>query len=136
MESERVCVYDIVLNGEVVYVGMTKNPKIRYYQHRTAGTCPDGGALVVHKWYEHRMDASAAERERQRELMPAFCNDLAFPPRMPNRSLEYEAQSQRTYEACKGITMEQVDEYIRKTNETRAQSMVWLDEWLRANHGA
>jgi len=86
--SERVCVYDIVLNGEVVYVGQTKNPDVRIDRHRKNKRFPHGVKLIVHKWYQSRHDAMIAEGVRQRELLPCFCNKIeggAPCPRNPTR---------------------------------------------------
>ena len=69
-KSERACVYDIVLNGEVIYVGMTRDPVSRMSSHRSKGTAPAGSKLVVHKWYSTREKAFAEERIRMLELEP------------------------------------------------------------------
>ncbi len=65
------CVYDIVLNGDVIYVGMTGNPKARMCSHRYTGVAHSGAKMVIHRWYETRAEAYSAETERQDELKPA-----------------------------------------------------------------
>jgi len=71
--STETCVYDIVLNGEVVYVGMTGNPKRRYFGHVSSGIIRDGAELVVHKWYATREVAKVEERRRQFDIKPVYC---------------------------------------------------------------
>lgn len=76
--AEKTCLYDIVLNGEVVYVGVTNDPKKRYSSHRSNGNAPEGSKLVIHKWYSDRTEALAAEYARQMELKPIFCRESYF----------------------------------------------------------
>lgn len=74
--KKEACVYDIFLNGEVVYVGMTNNPEKRLSSHISSGVAPDGANLVVHKWYQTREKALIEERVRQLQLRPAFCHGM------------------------------------------------------------
>ena len=81
--KDKACVYDIVLKGEVIYVGMTNNPKKRLQGHRTSGVAPEGSDLFVHKWYPTRREAFKQERLRQIELEPVFCIDSPIPRKDP-----------------------------------------------------
>lgn len=76
--DDNACVYDIVLKGEVIYVGMTNNPERRLKQHRCTGVAPEGAEMHVFKWYSSRERAFKAEYLRQLELLPVHCTQIAF----------------------------------------------------------
>lgn len=125
IRKERVCVYDIVLNGEVVYVGMTKQPKVRYYQHKITGVCSEGAKLVIHKWYNYREDASVAELERQQELRPPLCKDLVIRerPKLPKRpEFDWEAYRAKLEEFNKMYTVEEIEQYWESRHDWRKES--------------
>ena len=117
--NEAVCVYDIVLNGEVVYVGMTKHPKVRKWQHTATGVCPKNSDLVVHKWYENRKDAAFAEKQRQQELMPAFCKDLVIYPKVVDDrpAFDWVAYRKKMEDLKAALTEEDIAYYENLYNE-------------------
>jgi len=82
-----VCVYDIVHKGEVVYVGMTNNPRKRHHSHISSGIAQDGSELFVHKWYASRQEARIAEVMRQDELEPILCTDRSIQHRIHRKMI-------------------------------------------------
>lgn len=124
------CVYDIVLNGEVVYVGMTNNPTNRMLQHNYRGTVPKGSRLIVHKWYSTRDEAKREEYSRQMELKPVHCCE----------SYKYDSDgyslsrcvvegSRDRYET---ISMNDPDRYERLAEQERLRAtgkVVYLKPW-------
>ena len=119
-KSERVCVYDIVLKGEVVYVGITNKPEIRKSHHKASGRCPVGAEMVVHQWYSRREDAIAAEKSRQLELKPAFCRDIPKhdymdPPKKPE--FDWVEHRRAMNEAISNLSDEDIAEGARRYDE-------------------
>ena len=62
-------VYDIVLDGVVVYVGMTSDPKRRLAKHRAFMFEGDESMAIVAR-FENIRDAQMAEADRIRDLQP------------------------------------------------------------------
>jgi predicted GIY-YIG superfamily endonuclease len=56
----KFCVYDLKVDGVVIYVGKTNNPKRRLAQHRASKNIPTAEMVVV-AWYETDAEALAAE---------------------------------------------------------------------------
>lgn len=127
--KERVCVYDMILNGKVVYVGMTKQPKVRLHQHRSNGIIPREAELFVHKWYGSREKAAIAEKKRQNKLEPKYCKDLDClkkpkPPKVPAFKLkkcrvDHVANKKAIDDFNSKYTHEQMNEYLKFIEETK-----------------
>jgi predicted GIY-YIG superfamily endonuclease len=65
--------YEIEIDGEVVYVGTTNNMSGRRSQHRTARMLPITGTHMKSvQTFEKREDAIQAEMRRIKELKPRF----------------------------------------------------------------
>lgn len=69
----RCCVYDLVLDGEIVYVGMTVRPAERRLHHKSykGGVHPSAEFKIV-EWYENSKAARIAERDRIIALKPRY----------------------------------------------------------------
>lgn len=71
-------VYDVVSDGEIVYVGVSKNPKARWAAHRSRRIFPADATFRVANWLETEWAALLAERRRIRSKAPRM--NKAFNP--------------------------------------------------------
>ena len=110
--SQKACVYDIVHKGEVVYVGMTNNPKKRLHSHKSSGIAQNGAELFVHKWYETRKEAKIAEAMRQDELEPILCKD---------RSIHHKIHRKMIIESLSYVFLDATDEKLERW------AQIWCD---------
>lgn len=122
-QSERTCVYDIVRNGEVIYVGLTADPKARMAQHRARRTVPKDSVMVVHRWYEDKDSALFAERERQDELQPTNCQDVARRNAQKDRKRLYGRFNWDNYAAETGRTINPMPASERALIEAQLRSL-------------
>jgi predicted GIY-YIG superfamily endonuclease len=66
----RCCVYDVMHNGKLIYVGMSKTPDKRLSWHKSRGNVPRDAVVRVVAWYDSRRDALYAEAVRIAEKKP------------------------------------------------------------------
>lgn len=71
-KDKRTALYEIRYEGELMYVGISDNPKSRHSSHSVACTFPEGSVMTVVKWYETRVEAAAEERRRIASYKPPF----------------------------------------------------------------
>jgi hypothetical protein len=64
------CVYDILVDGELVYVGCTRDPKKRIWYHKARGKVPRSAVLKVRRRFASHGRALIAERDRIMKLTP------------------------------------------------------------------
>jgi hypothetical protein len=79
-------VYDALVDGEVVYVGCTRDLKRRLQFHKAKGTLPRAALLRVHSSFQSRDYALLAERDRIAALSPPLNrhhNPRYSPPTAP-----------------------------------------------------
>lgn len=62
--TDRWAVYDLIVDGELVYVGCTKNPKMRLGFHKARRKVPRDCVMRVVAWYDCQHEALSAERRR------------------------------------------------------------------------
>lgn len=72
MGAQMIAVYDILRDGQVVYVGITDNPQVREHQHKSSRRVPRRATLVVVDWFKTRRAALKCERARIRKLKPVL----------------------------------------------------------------
>jgi len=65
-----IALYDVLVCGEVAYVGIAKDPTKRLQEHKQAGTAPDHATVSIVEWYATRRAALAAERTRIEDKKP------------------------------------------------------------------
>lgn len=68
--TKRWALYDLTIEGELAYVGITNNPKARMTQHKTSRTVPYFAKMVIVEWFDTRKAAAAAEDARIKTLKP------------------------------------------------------------------
>jgi hypothetical protein len=78
MKQTRCAVYDVILGGEIVYVGSAPDPADRMSCHRGGWGFMREAHVVVCQWHETRPAARTAEAERIRTLAPPF--NIIFHP--------------------------------------------------------
>lgn len=68
----RTAVYDLLVDGEVVYVGCSSRPKFRLQEHRSR--CPDfkTARLRIYAWYKSELRAQVREADRIAKLRPKY----------------------------------------------------------------
>lgn len=114
---QRACVYDIVLDGEIIYIGMTGDPKVRFRDHKRTGVASEGAEMKIVKWYKTRHEAFKAEAARQKRFN--ICC------RLGTNTWSSLYDPQKTKEAIaefnKNHTVEEVQAYIDKVNAERAK---------------
>ncbi len=66
------CVYDLVLDGETVYVGLTRDPEERHKQHKCNRAAAAETRMVVVREYRRKRDAVTAERRRIVAVRPPW----------------------------------------------------------------
>lgn len=66
---ELFCVYDLIEDGVVVYVGLSLKPTRRLKDHKRAGKCRSNATVREVCWYDLRAGREAEERRIQ-ELRP------------------------------------------------------------------
>jgi predicted GIY-YIG superfamily endonuclease len=65
-----VAVYDIIAEGQLVYVGISSRPDARSMAHKASGNMPEMYELMVVEWYNSRAEALKAEAERIKKFKP------------------------------------------------------------------
>lgn len=68
--TARTCVYDVFVDGQLVYVGSSRKPKIRFQCHKREGRVPAHAVLKVVRWYDNHVFAMAAETRRIKRKKP------------------------------------------------------------------
>lgn len=78
MKQTRCAVYDVILGGEIVYVGSAPDPADRMSNHRAGWGFMREATVAVAQWHDTRPAARKAEAERIRTLAPPF--NIIFHP--------------------------------------------------------
>lgn len=60
----RTAVYDLIVDGELFYVGCSRNPRRRLHEHKARKLVPESATVVVVRWYANATLAMEAERRR------------------------------------------------------------------------
>lgn len=68
----RCAVYKAYDGGDLIYVGISVNPKQRLWFHKCRGTLPRSATVEVVRWYKTRGAAALAEKKMIRKLAPSF----------------------------------------------------------------
>lgn len=68
--KQRFAVYDLIVDGVVVYVGMSKDPHKRFFWHKVRKKIPRHGTMRVVRWYTDKFRALDAEAARIAEKAP------------------------------------------------------------------
>jgi len=127
--DRKACVYDVILNGVIVYVGQTVDPKSRWAQHRYAKRFPKGVEFKVHQWYDTVRDARIAEGVRQRDIKPRYCKIMegggALADRPYATRIEFDENKalQGIDERCKTCDCENYAEYMKAQKDKFALSL-------------
>lgn len=87
----RTALYDLFLDGERVYVGITQNPARRFKAHVGKKFVPDTAELRVVCWFDCRQQALDAERDRITAYRPKLNIYYVFRP----NGEEWEAARKR-----------------------------------------
>jgi len=64
------CVYALIEDGRVVYVGCSLNPERRFAQHKAKGKCSKTAEMRIIRWYDGPRKARNAEAFYIRKLWP------------------------------------------------------------------
>jgi len=83
----RCAVYDLLIDGAVIYVGSTTDPKTRLHVHRCRKEFKTA-RLRVYAWYGSVLRAQISEAQRIATLRPKYnvaCNPLAQETRRNER---------------------------------------------------
>lgn len=67
---KKIALYDIISDGNIVYVGLSARPKRRFSEHRYDKLIPFNSSMDVVAWFDGMDDALPAERRRIRDLNP------------------------------------------------------------------
>lgn len=71
METGKgVALYDVTVDGRLLYVGISSKPLKRLEQHKGRRSVPPTSVCIVVAWYETRDLAMAAEKERIKSQKP------------------------------------------------------------------
>lgn len=62
--TERTAVYDLIVDGEIYYVGASRDPESRLIYHRARKKIPPTATMRIVKWYPTRGLALVAESRR------------------------------------------------------------------------
>lgn len=85
-------VYDLIVDGALVYVGCTSNPVNRLYQHKARRKVPKHAELVVVQRFRRRPAALAAETRRIEELNPPLNKAMRLDIKAERRRKAYQAK--------------------------------------------
>lgn len=66
----RFAVYDLIVDGVIVYVGMSSDPQRRFFWHKVRNKVPRHGTMRIVKWYSDKFRALDAEAARIAETAP------------------------------------------------------------------
>ena len=69
-KTARTCVYDLYVDGQLVYVGCSRHPDRRLKAHKKTGLVPAHVVLGVVRWYDDHAAAMAAELSRIQKKKP------------------------------------------------------------------
>lgn len=75
----KTALYDVLVDGVIVYVGISNKPDKRLREHKAKRTVPKHAVVQVVRWYETQWDARQAETVRIRLLKPPANIDLLIP---------------------------------------------------------
>lgn len=73
------CVYGLIEDGEIVYVGCTKNPVGRLKQHKSVKKVSKAATLREIRWYSTPLMAWRYERFYIRKLKPRLNKNMLGP---------------------------------------------------------
>lgn len=68
--TARTCVYDVFVDGQLVYVGSSRQPEIRFQCHKREGRVPPHAVLKVVRWFDNHAVAMAVEVRRIKRKKP------------------------------------------------------------------
>lgn len=95
----RCALYDLKVDGEVWYVGITSNPSRRIAQHKASHLFPAHVSMTIVRWYTTRGAAQWAESKRIARLRPPINkrgNPIVIVDQMraedERRRMKYEAE--------------------------------------------
>lgn len=71
-KDQKTALYEVRCEDELIYVGISDNPKARRSNHSVARTFPDGSVMTVSNWYDTMEDAQAEEARRIKAYRPKF----------------------------------------------------------------
>lgn len=129
MKQKRWVVYDLVYEGETIYVGSTGNPGDRPSGHNTTLFRDKMFRIYVEfvevEEYASEREARIAERRRIAELSPRL-NIRDHPGRRRPKENEYR-------EAVTAIIDEMEREFVRRRDEELARLNREVEDWMRAN---
>ncbi len=125
--KKRFGLYDLIVNGERIYVGVTIAPARRLSQHKMGMLLrrDDDVKLRVVKWFDDRADAHAAERDRIRRFSPRE-NVIAKPG----------MTVAETSAARRAARIDRELDRIRKTQEHVRTMAADANAWLKTPEGA
>lgn len=92
--TERTAVYDLIVDGEVYYVGASRDPKTRLAYHRARKKIPRSATLKIVKWYPTRGRALLAESRRIIARAPPG-NTVYHPVKDAERYAKSDAERER-----------------------------------------
>ena len=69
-KGKGVALYDVTVDGQLIYVGISSKPRKRLEQHKGLKSVPPTSVCSVVAWYETRELAMAAEKERIKSQNP------------------------------------------------------------------
>ena len=122
--TKPTALYDIFVDDELVYVGMTTSPKTRMVSHYNRGVVPRRAKLKVVRWFDDRKEAFDAERARIRELLPKR-NRMRYEKKI---AVDPMVEWERT-RAANAAKMDAANEMILAfVRESRASGKTW--EWI------
>ena len=122
--TKPTALYDIFVDDELVYVGMTISPKTRLTNHRNRGVVPHRARLEVVRWFDDRDEAAAAERARIQEFAPKRNRMRYVKPIKEDPMIAWEK-----VRAANAAKMDAANEAILAfVRESRAAGKTW--EWI------
>lgn len=104
----KTALYEAHVDGELVYIGITNNPKLRLSFHKARGTLPRNAEMNVVRWYRTRQSAEKAEKRKIAELRP----------RLNIRGLVYTTKRDR-------VTVQQRRRWQREQHKMADYVAVW-----------
>lgn len=133
MKDEKVCVYDIVTDGVIVYVGITNNPKYRYTQHKYSGVAGKNSRMAVVKWHDTRRLALDAEAKRIEQIRPELNFYREKRVKEEKEEFDWVAQRKKIDEFNEEYTVEEVEEYIRRNSLVKTHNdLLELARWFQS----
>lgn len=114
VNKERVCVYDIITDGELVYVGITNKPDVRMNHHKSTGIAQKRSSMIVVEWHDTRRGALDAERKRIKELKPPL---NMFKERRVKEEFDWKAWRKDCDDAIDALSPEDIAALERRYKE-------------------